>query len=106
VRGMPTLLMWGSRDSVLPVVHAHKAHAAMPGSRLEIFEGGGHFPFRTDPARFVRVLEDFCATTAPSDWSPEQWRALLRAGRAGVAPAREPAGFGVALRLASERSAT
>src|SRR5207244_3590394 len=51
VRGMPALLMWGARDSVLPVAHAHKAHAAMPGSRLEIFEDAGHFPFRSDPAR-------------------------------------------------------
>ncbi|HEY2166594.1 MAG TPA: alpha/beta fold hydrolase, partial [Jatrophihabitantaceae bacterium] len=42
VRGMPTLLMWGARYRVLPVGHAHKAHAAMPGSRLEIFPDAGH----------------------------------------------------------------
>ena len=28
----------------------------MPDSRLEVFEGAGHFPFRDDPARFVAVL--------------------------------------------------
>ncbi len=106
VRGMPTLLMWGSRDSVLPVGHPHKAHAAMPGSRLEIFDGAGHFPFRSDPARFVRLLEEFIGSTRPSDWSIEDWRELLRVGRAGAAPAREPAGFGAELRVASERSAT
>lgn len=48
VRGLPTLLMWGSRDSVLPVGHAYQAYAAVPGSRLEIFDGAGHSPFRTD----------------------------------------------------------
>jgi pimeloyl-ACP methyl ester carboxylesterase len=104
VRGMPTMLMWGARDSVLPVGHAHKAHAAMPGSRLEIFEDAGHFPFHNDPARFVGLLEDFCASTEASTWSIDQWRELLRSGRADirdepVTPSRE-------LVLECERSAT
>ncbi|MDT4937410.1 MAG: hypothetical protein QOG80_1081 [Pseudonocardiales bacterium] len=105
VRGMPTLLMWGARDSVVPVGHAHKAHAAMPGSRLEIFDGAGHFPFRADPARFVGLLEDFCSTTEPSTWSVEQWRELLRNGRA-AARCEDPAGLGRELIAESERSAT
>lgn len=95
-QGMPTMLLWGSRDSVLPVEHAHGAHAAMPGSRLEIFEGAGHFPFHTDPARFLALVEDFIETTRPADWSRERWRELLRAGR----------GVEAELQLASERSAT
>jgi pimeloyl-ACP methyl ester carboxylesterase len=77
-RGMPTLLVWGSRDAVIPVEHGSRAHAAMPGSRLEIFDGAGHFPFHTDPARFVQVTEEFLATTTPATWSPQQWRQLLR----------------------------
>jgi pimeloyl-ACP methyl ester carboxylesterase len=82
-RGMPTLLMWGAHDSVLPVDHAYKAHTAMPGSRLEVFPDAGHFPFRSDPGRFVRELEEFCRTTNPATFSADEWRALLRAGRAG-----------------------
>ena len=105
VRGMPTLLMWGARDSVLPVSHATAAHAAMPGSRLEIFDDAGHFPFRTDPARFVGLLEDFCAETEPSTWSAEQWRELLRSGRADAA-LLDAAARGIDLRGESERSAT
>lgn len=105
-RGMPTMLMWGGRDSVLPVAHAHRAHAAMPGSRLEIFPDEGHFPFRTDPARFVGLLEDFIAATEPANWSDEQWRELLRGGRADAYAGIDPAGLGVALRHESERSAT
>jgi pimeloyl-ACP methyl ester carboxylesterase len=77
-RGMPTLLVWGGRDAVVPVAHAHRAHAAMPGSRLEVFDDAGHFPFHTDPARFVALLEEFLATTEPARWSAEQWRELLR----------------------------
>jgi pimeloyl-ACP methyl ester carboxylesterase len=104
VRGMPTLLMWGARDSVLPVGHAHRAHAAMPGSRLEIFEDAGHFPFHNDPARFVGLLEDFCSSTQPSTWSIEQWRDLLRTGQTGTADA--PTQVSRDLVLECERSAT
>ncbi len=77
-RGMPTLLVWGERDAVVPVAHGHRAHDAMPGSRLEVFPGAGHFPFHSDPALFVALLEDFLATTRPATWSAEQWRELLR----------------------------
>lgn len=102
-QGMPTLLLWGDRDSVVPVRHAYGAHAAMPGSRLEIFEGAGHFPFHADPARFLALVQEFTSTTAPAAWSRERWRELLLEGGPGTARAdarqRE-------LREASERSAT
>lgn len=77
-RGMPTLLIWGAHDGIVPVTHGHRAHAAMPGSRFEVFADAGHFPFHTDPVRFVEVLEDFLSTTTPATWSVEQWRGLLR----------------------------
>jgi pimeloyl-ACP methyl ester carboxylesterase len=76
--GMPTLVIWGSRDAVVPARHAKVAHAAMPGSRLEIFEGAGHFPFHADPQRFLALLENFIATTEPVSRSAEDWRELLR----------------------------
>lgn len=101
--GMPTMLLWGDRDSVVPVRHAHRAHEAMPGSRLEIFEGAGHFPFHTDPARFVSLVKQFTATTAPAHWSREHWRELLREGRQDDTRARAGERD---LREASERSAT
>jgi pimeloyl-ACP methyl ester carboxylesterase len=83
-RGMPTLLMWGTRDAVVPFNHALLAHSAMPGSRLEVFERAGHFPHHADAARFVAVLRDFLATTSPAPYSVEQWRELLRRGRPGA----------------------
>jgi pimeloyl-ACP methyl ester carboxylesterase len=103
---MPTMLMWGGRDSVLPVAHAHRAHAAMPGSRLELFPEEGHFPFRTDPARFVGLVEDFLATTEPASWSDVEWRELLRSGRLGACAQDDPIGFTSELRDECERSAT
>ena len=60
---VPTMLVWGDDDRIIPVDHAHAAHDAIDGSRLEIFEGAGHFPHLQDPARFVEVSRDFMATT-------------------------------------------
>ncbi|MFJ6080855.1 alpha/beta fold hydrolase [Streptomyces sp. NPDC092369] len=101
--GMPTMLLWGDRDSVVPVRHAYGAHEAMPGSRLEIFEGAGHFPFHSDPGRFVSLVEEFTRATAPADWSREHWRELLCDGQPDTAYGRAAE---AELREASERSAT
>ena len=58
---LPVLIVWGSRDPLIPVAHAHHARALLPHSRLELFERAGHFPFRDEPARFVALLNDFMA---------------------------------------------
>src|SRR5690348_2049747 len=77
---VPVQLIWGDRDSVIPVGHARTAHAAMPGSQLEIFEGSGHFPFHDDPDRFVEVVERFIDSTDPAVYDQDYLRGLLRAG--------------------------
>ena len=74
-------IVWGTKDVVVPVRHARMAHAAMPGSRLEIFQGSGHFPFHDDPARFIDVVQRFIDTTAPAQYDQTALRALLRTGR-------------------------
>jgi len=63
---LPTLIVWGAQDPFIPVRHAVAAHQAIPGSRLEIFEGVGHYPHCEAPARFVAVLIDFIASTKPA----------------------------------------
>jgi pimeloyl-ACP methyl ester carboxylesterase len=78
--GIPTMLVWGTRDAVIPYRHARLAHEAMPGSRLETMAGAGHFPHHSDPDHFLAVLREFLATTAPSSHDPAAWRALLRQG--------------------------
>ena len=77
---MPTLIMWGDRDPMIPVTHAHAAHTAIPGSRLALFPDAGHFPHRDDPRRFVQTLLDFVQSTAPADVDQERWNLLLRTG--------------------------
>ncbi|HVP02189.1 MAG TPA: alpha/beta fold hydrolase [Solirubrobacteraceae bacterium] len=78
--GMPTLILWGARDPLIPVSHAYAAHELMPHSSLEVFERAGHFPFRDDPVRFVTALSDFVASTAPADRDEASLRELLLAG--------------------------
>jgi pimeloyl-ACP methyl ester carboxylesterase len=79
-QSVPVQLIWGSADSVIPVSHARMAHAAMPGSRLEIFDGSGHFPFHDDPDRFVELLEQFISSTEPAVYDQDYLRGLLRTG--------------------------
>ncbi len=74
---IPTLIIWGQRDPLIPVAHGRAAHELMPHSRLEVFEGAGHFPFRDDPERFVAVLAQFMAETRPATANAERMRALL-----------------------------
>jgi pimeloyl-ACP methyl ester carboxylesterase len=74
---MPTLVVWGDADPIIPVSHAHAAHAAIAGSRLEILPGVGHFPQVEEPERFTRLLLDFLQTP-PATVGAEHLRALLR----------------------------
>ncbi len=75
---VPSLIVWGERDPMIPARHGVRAHEEMPGSRFELFEGAGHFPHRNDPLRFANLLADFLATTAPATVEPEAMRRRLR----------------------------
>ncbi|MCQ4121004.1 alpha/beta hydrolase [Rhodococcus sp. FXJ9.536] len=77
---LPVQLIWGDQDAIIPVTHAHLAHAAMPGSHLEIFRGVGHFPFRDDPIRFLRTVETFLDKTRPLAFDEIRWRQMLTSG--------------------------
>ena len=85
---LPSLIVWGERDSIIPVEHGAAAHEAMPGSRFEVFPDAGHMPHHDDPERYAATLTDFCATTAPAKLETDHWRPLLNSG--GPAPASGP----------------
>jgi pimeloyl-ACP methyl ester carboxylesterase len=76
--GMPVLIIWGERDPIIPRHHGESAHEAIPGSRLEVFEGVGHLPQLEAPGRFIAVLERFVAEFEPAQFDSEQWRGRLR----------------------------
>jgi pimeloyl-ACP methyl ester carboxylesterase len=79
-KSVPVQLVWGDEDTVIPAAHAEMAHAAMPGSELEVFEHSGHFPFHDDPDRFVEVVGRFIDSTEPADYDQDALRELLRNG--------------------------
>jgi pimeloyl-ACP methyl ester carboxylesterase len=79
---MPTLIVWGERDPMIPVAHGIAAHALIPHSRLELFPDAGHYPFDEDPERFARVLHDFIAGSQAAVYDEETTRRLLREGAA------------------------
>jgi pimeloyl-ACP methyl ester carboxylesterase len=60
------MVVWGTRDRIIPVHHAQATADAVPGSRLELFEESGHFPHADDPQRFTALIEDFVGTTEPA----------------------------------------
>jgi pimeloyl-ACP methyl ester carboxylesterase len=77
---VPTMLMWGERDPIIPVTHGYSTHEQIPDSRLEVIDGAGHFPYRDDPRRFAALLGDFIDTTDPAEADWDQLRELLRGG--------------------------
>jgi pimeloyl-ACP methyl ester carboxylesterase len=77
---MPSLIMWGERDPIIPYRHGLHASEMMPGSRFVTFPQAGHFPHRNDPKRFVRELTDFIESTEPGDTRDDRMRELLREG--------------------------
>jgi pimeloyl-ACP methyl ester carboxylesterase len=65
---IPTMILWGRTDPLIPVEHAAVAHQHIPGSRLEIFDDAGHFPHIEEPTRFARLLMDFVQHTDPAEF--------------------------------------
>jgi pimeloyl-ACP methyl ester carboxylesterase/predicted enzyme related to lactoylglutathione lyase len=90
---VPTLILWGRRDPLIPCAHAESAHGAMPGSELEVFEKSGHFLHIDQPVRFARALIDFIDSTEPaefeySDVDLAEFRERLLAGASGAKATR------------------
>jgi pimeloyl-ACP methyl ester carboxylesterase len=56
---LPTLVVWGLSDRVVPVRDALGYQRLIPNSRLELFERTGHLPQLERPARFNALLDDF-----------------------------------------------
>ena len=76
-QALPTLIVWGDRDRIIPVAHAYRAAQAMPGARLEVLPGAGHFLPWKDADRFLSVLDDFLESTTPVNVPESEWRELL-----------------------------
>lgn len=58
---MPTLLVWGERDGVVPHCHARHALERLPHGRFRLIADCGHLPQVEQPEEFVRAVRDFLA---------------------------------------------
>jgi pimeloyl-ACP methyl ester carboxylesterase len=74
---LPFLLIWGERDSIIPVSHGHAAHERLPGSSLTVLSRSGHFPQLDEPEGFLEAVLDFMETTEPATADPAAWRERL-----------------------------
>jgi pimeloyl-ACP methyl ester carboxylesterase len=76
-KDVPTMLIWGEKDRMIPIRHGQRAHEMMPHSRFEAMPGAGHFSHDDDPERFVALLSGFIAETEPADLTEEKVREML-----------------------------
>jgi pimeloyl-ACP methyl ester carboxylesterase len=58
---VPTLIVWGRNDRIVPAQDAVVYHERIASSRLEIFDHTGHLAMLERPVRFNRLLEGFLA---------------------------------------------
>ena len=58
---LPTLLIWGAEDRIVPAAAGEEYHRRIPGSRLEIIENCGHHPELEATEQFVSLVEGFLA---------------------------------------------
>ena len=75
---VPTLIVWGARDHIIPVDQGRATHDAIAGSRLHVFDHAGHFPHCEHPTEFVEILRDFLDTTEPSTMTASEWRERMQ----------------------------
>ena len=74
---VPTMIVWGERDRIIPVSHGRWAAKEMPGSRFTVFEDAGHFPHLDRPLPFTRALTKFVKDTKPARLGHSEIRQLL-----------------------------
>jgi pimeloyl-ACP methyl ester carboxylesterase len=86
---VPMLVIWGSRDPIVPALHAETVRTLVPTARVEVFAGAGHWPHLDDPDRFCDVLLEFIASTEPAQHDLDSWRQLLAQDQRGTIPAAQ-----------------
>lgn len=59
--GIPTLIIWGGRDRLIPPANAALFNTAIKGSQVAMFDTLGHVPQEEDAASTVAVVEAFLA---------------------------------------------
>jgi pimeloyl-ACP methyl ester carboxylesterase len=64
LRNIPTMIVWGREDRIVPVECGELYRKAIPGARLEVIDGCGHFPHLEKPREFSRATSEFLAANS------------------------------------------
>jgi pimeloyl-ACP methyl ester carboxylesterase len=56
---LPTRLIWGEKDNIVPIQSAHNMLNEFPKAKLEVIANAGHLPHQEQPAAFLSILEPF-----------------------------------------------
>ena len=57
---VPTHLIWGADDGVLPLAYAEELQQAIPAAQLHVLEGAAHIPHLQQPQRYLECLTAIC----------------------------------------------
>ena len=63
----PTLIVWGTHDTLVSVNHAHDLEASLPNARTAFFGRTGHVAMLERPERFNSVVSEFLAESERAD---------------------------------------
>jgi pimeloyl-ACP methyl ester carboxylesterase len=56
---VPTLVLWGDHDQLIPVASAYKFHEDLPNDTLVILKNLGHVPMEEDPKASIMAVKEF-----------------------------------------------
>lgn len=56
---VPTLVLHGSRDAIVPLASAQALAGAIGGAELQVLDGAGHVPTLTRPAQVAQAMAEF-----------------------------------------------
>jgi pimeloyl-ACP methyl ester carboxylesterase len=65
--GIPTLLVWGSKDRLVDLRSAETMAQRLPSARIAVMRGAGHLPYEENPEEFSRIVREFFTNVRSSD---------------------------------------
>jgi pimeloyl-ACP methyl ester carboxylesterase len=83
---LPTLIVWGTDDPIIPRQHGRAAAGLIPGCKLVEIEGAGHWPQLDEPDLLSEALIEFIEGSEPYEFDIDRMREQLRLGAPAAAP--------------------
>ena len=62
LKNLPTLIVWGQQDAIVPISAGELYHESIPGSRLVVLEDCGHRPELEKTGEFVELVDNFLSS--------------------------------------------